>query len=106
MAYSAAALRGARAKKARVAAVTSACRIRLSPTRKVEMPMPGEAGEVGRRVEPAFGDDDAVARDFRRQPLADGEGGLEGPQIAVVDADQPRFEFERALQLIFLMNFK
>ena len=64
-----------------------------------------EPREVGRRVDAAFGDDNALARDLRRQPLADRERGLEGAQIAVVDADQPRFELQRALKLIFLMNF-
>ncbi len=66
----------------------------------------GEAGEVGRRIEPAFGDHDAVARDFRRQLLADREGGLESAQIAVVDADQARPQPKGTFKLIFCMNFK
>ena len=64
-----------------------------------------ETGEVGGRNEPAFADDDAVARDLRRQALADVERGLESAQIAVVDADEPRFQPQRALKLSFLMNF-
>ena len=41
----------------------------------------------------------------RRQPLAGGKRGLEGPQIAVVDADQPRFQAKRALQFVLVMDF-
>ena len=69
------------------------------------MPTRGEAGEVGRREEAALADHDAVARDARREPLADRERGLEGAQVAVVDADQPRLQLQRALELIFVVHF-
>ena len=35
----------------------------------------------------------------RRQPLADRERGLEHLEIAVVDADQPRLQLQRAVEL-------
>ena len=104
--HSAAARRGARARSARVAAVTSACRIRLSPTRKVEDADARQPREIGRRIEPAFGDDDALARNFRRQPLAHRERGLERAQVAVVDADQARLELERARKLVVVVDFE
>ena len=50
------------ASSARVAASTSACRIRLSPTRKVEMPTAREPREIGGREDAALADGDAVAR--------------------------------------------
>ncbi len=54
---------------------------------------------------PAFADDDALARHQRREPLAGRQRGLEGAQVAVVDADQPRLQLQGALQFILLMNF-
>ena len=88
-----------------VAAATSACRIRLSPIRKVEIPM-REPREIGRRIQAAFGDDQIRSRGILwRQPFADRQRGLEGPQIAIVDADQARFQLERAVQFNFIMNF-
>ena len=65
---------------------------------------PAEAGEVVRRVEPAFADHDAAGRHLWRQFFADRERGLEGAQITVVDADQAGTQREGALKLIFLMN--
>ena len=69
------------------------------------MPIAGEAGQIGRRMKPAFGDDEAIARDQGRQPLADCQRRFECTQIAVVDADEPRFQTQRAFELIFLVNF-
>ena len=85
--------RGARsrASSARVAAATSACRIRLSPTRNVAMPTRGEPGEIGRRVDAAFADDhmrSAGTRGASRSLTA--SEVLNSCEIAVVDADQPR----------------
>ena len=40
-----------------------------------------------------------------RQPLAGRKRRLEGFQVAVVDADEPRFQAQRPLQLVFVMNF-
>src|SRR6185437_10481471 len=48
----------------------------------------GEAGEVGRRIEPAFGNHDAIFGNARGEALADRKISLETAQIAVVDADQ------------------
>ena len=64
-----------------------------------------EPGEVGRGVEPAFADHDALARHFWGEPLAGLKRGLEGAQIPVVDADQPRLQLQGTLQFILLMNF-
>ena len=80
--------RRCRASRARVAAATSAWRIRLSPTRKVDDADLRQPGEVGRREDAAFADHDAVARHQRRQPLGDLERGDEGLEVAVVDADR------------------
>ncbi len=62
-------------------------------------PMPGEALAVGVVADAALGDHDPARRDQRLQPLADFERGLEGAQIAIVDADQAAFERERPLEL-------
>ena len=48
---------------ARVAAVTSACRIRLSPTRKVAMPDRLQPRQIGAGEDAALADQHAVARD-------------------------------------------
>ena len=64
-----------------------------------------EARKVGRRIEPAFGNDDALAGDFRRQKLTDRERRLKRPQIAVIDADKLRFQLESAHKFNFIMNF-
>ncbi len=61
---------GSRASRLRVAAVTSVCRIRLSPTRKVLMPTAASAREIGRREDAALADDDLAGRHPRRKPLA------------------------------------
>ena len=54
----------------------------------------------------ALADHDAVARDQRGQPLAGRQRGLEGLEVAVVDADQARFEPQRALELGFVVHFE
>ena len=46
------------------------------------------------------------ARNFRRQRFADVERRLEGPQIAVVDADQPRAQSQRAIEFGLVVNFE
>ena len=82
-----------RASSARVAAVTSACRIRLSPTRKVEMPTrSSRARSAGAKmplsptISRSFGISGASASLVAKR-------GLEGAQIAVVDADHRRTKF-------------
>src|SRR5262249_7313655 len=57
----------------------------------------GEILEIGRRKDPALADRDAVLGNSRPETLAGGERRLEGLEIAVVDADQPRCEAQRAL---------
>src|SRR5262245_39622733 len=47
-----------------------------------------EKVEIGRRENAAFADADAPLRYSRRQTLAGGQRRLDGPQLAVVDADQ------------------
>ena len=64
-----------------------------------------QSGQIGRGVQPALRHHDPLARDPGCQSFADGEGGLEGVEVAVVDADEPRPEAKRAFELIFLMNF-
>src|ERR1041385_4823102 len=49
-----------------------------------------KAGEVGRGEEPALADHDTLARDHRREALGRLELGLEGLQVAIIDADQTR----------------
>ena len=61
--------------------------------------------KIGRCIETAFGYHDTVPWNAWRQHLADGKRCLERPQIAIVDTDQPRFQFERAGKLNFIMNF-
>ena len=62
------------------------------------MPTPARRRQSAWRGDAALGDDDRVGGNERRQPLADFERGLEGPEVAVVDADQPAFERQRALE--------
>ena len=70
------------------------------------MPTFDEAFEIGRRFEPAFADDNALRRNFRRQLFADGQRCLECPQIAIIDADQARTQSQRAIELGFVMNLQ
>ncbi len=85
--------------RARVAAATSAWRIRLSPTRKVDDADLCQPGEIVGREDAAFADHHAIVRHQRRQPLGHLERGDEGLEVAVVDADERRLELERALEL-------
>ena len=63
----------ARVRMARVAAATSAWRIRLSPMRKALTPTLREPCEIGRREQAALADDEPIGRHERREAL----GGLE-----------------------------
>jgi hypothetical protein len=63
-----------------------------------------QARQIGAR-HPAFGHDKAVAPQQRRQALGGGKRGLEGPEIAVVDADEAGLEAEGALEFGFVVNF-
>ena len=64
----------------------------------------GEAATIGVPRDAAFGDDDLVGGNERLQPLADFQRGLEGLEVAVVDADQPAFEPQRALELELVVD--
>ncbi len=55
--------------------------------------------------DPALGDDDAVVRHARRQPLGRLQPGLEGLEVAIVDADQAAVERQRAIQLVLVVHF-
>ena len=57
------------------------------------------------REDAAFADHQAIVRDQRRQRFAGRKRGLEGAQIAVVDADHRRTKFQRAVELGALMDF-
>src|SRR5262245_22410310 len=66
----------------------------------------GQMVEVIRRGDAAFADRDAAFWNLRRQQLADRYLGLEGLEIAVVDADQPRPAVQRPLELALVMDFE
>ena len=89
----------ARPSRRRVAAVTSASRIRLSPTRKARAPAAAIRDEIGVAVEPALGDQQPVARRARRQALEGGEVDRQRLQVAVVDAEQRARQAQRAVEL-------
>src|SRR5262249_49899317 len=59
--------------------------------------------EIGRGEDPAFRHHDAVGRNSRRQPLGGRKRGLEGAQVAIVDADEARAQLERALELVVVV---
>src|SRR5580704_16494061 len=64
-----------------------------------------EPRQIVGRENAALADDDPVGWNAPRQPLAGGKRRLEGFQVAVVDADQPRLQPQRAVELIFVMHF-
>src|SRR5579871_586165 len=66
----------------------------------------GEASNILRREDAALADDDAIARHQAREPLGGGQRGLEGFQIAIVDADQPRSEAQRAFDFLGIVNLE
>ena len=66
--------------------------------------LPSRARSSGAKM-PLSPTHDMPGRDVARQPLAGGKRGLEGFQIAVVDADQPRFQAQRAGEFVFVMHF-
>ena len=68
------------------------------------MPDRSSAQAVVVAEDAALADQEAVRRNQRGQPLGGFETGLEGAQIAVVDADQPRAQFQRALGLGLVMH--
>src|SRR5215470_16387265 len=62
--------------------------------------------EIGRGDDPAFRHRDAAGGNSRRQALGGHKRGLEGAQIAIVDADQPRAQLERALELGLVVHLE
>jgi hypothetical protein len=76
-----------RVSKALVAAVTSRWRIRLSPTRKVEMPSFASCARSADVDIPLSPDNQTIARHLRSQHFADVEARFKGSQASVVDAD-------------------
>ena len=69
------------------------------------MPHALQAPAVVMGEDAAFADQQPVGRHQRRQPLGGLEADLEGAQVAVVDADQRRGEFQRPLGLGLVMHF-
>src|SRR5215467_5452442 len=66
----------------------------------------GERVEIGGGEDPTLRYGDAACRNTRRKALAGRQRGLEGAQITVVDADEPRAQLERALELGVVVHFK
>src|SRR5262249_45124462 len=55
--------------------------------------------KISRCENAAFADHEPVARDQRRQGLAGFQRGLEGAEVAIVDADHRRSQLQRAIKL-------
>src|SRR5215475_4849308 len=62
--------------------------------------------EIGRGEDPAFRHRDALCRNSRRQPLGGRKRGLEGAQITIVDAEEPRAQLECALELGLVVHLQ
>ena len=77
----------------RVAPATSACRMRLSPIRKLRAPPPGHVGEVGGREKAGFGDRDSRPSGTRGASVRVVSSVVSKVlRFAVVDPDQPAFQ--------------
>ena len=90
---------------ARVAASTSACRIRLSPTRKVAMPCRASRSQSAWVKMPLSDTSSRSAGTIAASRSEVSSEVLKLTQIAVVDADQLRAQFQRPLQLCLVMHF-
>src|SRR5580704_2390809 len=64
-----------------------------------------EPRQIVGRKDAALADDDALGRNAPRQLFAGGKRRLEGFQVAVVDADEPRLQPQRAIELFFVVHF-
>ena len=64
----------------------------------------GHAGQVGRRVESALADENAPGRHHGGQPFRGRQIHLEGPQVPVVDADEPGVQAERPIQFRLVVD--
>src|SRR6516164_8770394 len=62
--------------------------------------------EIGGRKDSALAHDNAARRDPRRQALAGGERRLEGLEVAIVDADQPRAQAQCPFELMFVVDLQ
>src|SRR5215831_2690776 len=62
--------------------------------------------EIGGRKDSALAHDNAAGRDPRRQALAGGERRLEGLEVAIVDADQPRAQAQCPFELMFVVDLQ
>src|SRR5579863_6037663 len=67
-------------------------------------PRLGEAAAIGVPRNAALADRDTVLRDFRSKPLGDFKRCLKRAQVAIVDADKPRFQGKSAIELPFVMD--
>ena len=92
-------------RSVRVASATSACRIRLSPTRKAPTP---DAASLVKSAWVKMPLSAMTMRSFGTRGakrLGDGEIGDEGLEVAVVDADEPGVEPKCAVELRRIMHF-
>src|SRR5579862_2344090 len=64
-----------------------------------------EPRQIVRREDAALADDDAVGRHAPRQLLAGRKRRRKRFQVAIVDADQPRFKPQRTRELFLIMHF-
>src|SRR5690606_41162864 len=62
------------------------------------------AGDVGRSEDAALRDDQPIGGNFPEQSEGGGQGNLEGPQVAVVDADQGCREPQGAIELVAIVD--
>ena len=96
--------RGLRASSARVAAATSVCRIRLSPTRKVAIPAVASRARSSGVKMPLSPTITRSAGTSCARRSRGRERRLERVQVPVVDADQPRFQAQRPFKLLLVVH--
>ncbi len=65
----------------------------------------GEPRQIVRRRNTAFADGDMTERNPSGQALAGLKRRVECPQVAIVDADEPRFQPQRAFELPAVVHF-
>src|SRR4051812_6940924 len=69
-------------------------------------PDPAEPAEIGRGEDAALADEDTLTRNEGRQAFADGKARLEAAQVAIVDADEARFELQGAPELGLIVHLE
>ena len=88
-----------------VAVVTSSCRIRLSPTRKVPIPAFSSSCSTSAWVVMPLSDDQMRAAGHAERQVDRGlQRRLEGAQVAVVDADELGVERQRPVELDLVVH--